>query len=103
MRHRRLLRITPREADALTDGVTLVQTAQQSERLALSRWPRVVISSSGMATGGRVLHHLKVMAPNPRNHIVFAGFQVGGTRGAHLVAGARDVKIHGEYVSVKAQ
>jgi metallo-beta-lactamase family protein len=103
LRHRRLLRIAPREVDTLTDGVTLVQTVQQSQRLTNSRWPKVVISSSGMATGGRVLHYLKVMAPNPRHHIVFPGFQVGGTRGAHLVAGARDVKIHGEYVSVKAQ
>jgi metallo-beta-lactamase family protein len=103
LRHRRLLRIAPREVDTLTDGVTLVQTVQQSQRLTNSRWPKVVISSSGMATGGRVLHYLKVMAPNPRHHIVFPGFQAGGTRGAHLVAGARDVKIHGEYVSVKAQ
>jgi metallo-beta-lactamase family protein len=55
-----------------------------------------------MATGGRVLHHLKAMAPNPRHHIVFAGFQVGGTRGAKLVAGATEIKIFGEYVAVKA-
>jgi metallo-beta-lactamase family protein len=56
-----------------------------------------------MATGGRVLHHLKVLAPNPRNHVVFAGFQVAGTRGAAMVAGAAEVKIHGEYVAVKAE
>jgi metallo-beta-lactamase family protein len=56
-----------------------------------------------MATGGRVLHHLKALAPHPRHHIVFPGFQVGGTRGAQLVAGAREVKIHGEYVAVKAE
>ena len=49
------------------------------------------------------MHHLKAMAPNPKNHIVFAGFQVAGTRGAKLVAGAADVKIHGEYVAVKAE
>lgn len=102
-RHRELLRITSREAGTLTDGVTLVATPQQSAALTRSRWPKVVISASGMATGGRVLHHLKVMAPQPRNHIVFPGFQVGGTRGAHLVAGATEVKIHGEYVAVKAE
>ncbi len=50
-----------------------------------------------------MLHHLKVVAPNPRNAIVFPGFQVGGTRGASLVSGAREVKIHGEYVAVKAE
>jgi len=103
LRHRKLLRISAREAGALTDGVTLVETPQQSARLVQSRWPKVVISSSGMATGGRVLFHLKAMLPNPRHHVVFPGFQVDGTRGATLVAGGREVKIHGEYVSVKAQ
>ncbi len=101
--HARLLRITAREAAALTAGVSCVTTPQQSQRLTQSRWPRVVISASGMATGGRVLHHLKAMAPNPRHHIVFPGFQVGGTRGATLIGGAREVKIHGEYVAVKAE
>ncbi len=102
-RHRKLLRIGTREAGGLTDDVTLVGSPQESQRLTRSRWPKVVISASGMATGGRVLHHLKAMAPNPRNAIVFPGFQVGGTRGATLIAGAKDVKIHGEYVAVKAQ
>lgn len=102
-RHRRLLRLSAREASALTDGVTMVTTPQQSEKLTRERYPCVIISASGMATGGRVLHHLKAMAPNPKNHIAFAGFQVAGTRGAKLVAGERDVKIHGEYVAVKAE
>jgi metallo-beta-lactamase family protein len=102
-RHRRLLRIAGRDAATLADGVTLVANPAQSEKLTRSRFPRVVISASGMATGGRVLHHLKAMAPNPRNTIVFPGFQVGGTRGAALIGGAREVKIHGEYVAVKAQ
>ncbi|MCE2914934.1 MAG: MBL fold metallo-hydrolase RNA specificity domain-containing protein [Rubrivivax sp.] len=101
-RHRRLLRIPDRETGQLTDGVTLVATPAESAGLVRSRWPKVVISASGMATGGRVLHHLKAMAPNPRHAIVFPGFQVGGTRGAALIGGAREVKIHGEYVAVKA-
>jgi metallo-beta-lactamase family protein len=101
--HRRLLRIPAREAMSLDDGVTLVAKPADSEQLTRSRWPKVVIAASGMATGGRVLHHLKVMAPQPRNAIVFPGFQVGGTRGATLIAGAREVKIHGEYVAVKAE
>jgi metallo-beta-lactamase family protein len=102
-RHRRLLRIPSREAGSLTDDVTLIAGPKESEKLTRVRWPKIVISAAGMATGGRVLHHLKVMAPNPRNHIVFPGFQVGGTRGAHLVGGAKEVKIHGEYVAVKAE
>ena len=102
-RHRRLLRVPAREIATLTDGVTLVARAEQSMKLARRHYPAVIISASGMATGGRVLHHLKAMAPDPRHHVVFPGFQVGGSRGAKLVAGATEVKIHGEYVPVRAQ
>ena len=102
-KHRRLLRVGAREADHLADGVHMVSDVKQSMRLIRSRWPSVIISASGMATGGRVLHHLKAMAPVAKHHIVFAGFQVGGSRGARLVAGATEVKIHGEYVPVRAQ
>ncbi|MEO8125330.1 MAG: MBL fold metallo-hydrolase [Burkholderiales bacterium] len=101
-RHARLLRVKAREMATLCDGVTLVATAADSAKLVRSRWPSVIISASGMATGGRVLHHLKAMAPQPRHHIVFPGFQVAGTRGAKMVEGAREVKIFGEYVAVKA-
>jgi metallo-beta-lactamase family protein len=101
-KHRRLLRVPAAEIARLTDGVRLVVTAQQSIRSTGLHYPRVVISASGMATGGRVLHHLKAMAPHDKHHIVFAGFQVGGSRGAHLVAGATEVKIHGEYVPMRA-
>jgi metallo-beta-lactamase family protein len=101
-KHRRLLRVPAREADHLADGVRMVGDARQSMRLVRSRWPSVIISASGMATGGRVLHHLKAMAPIAKHHIVFAGFQVGGSRGARLVGGASEVKIHGEYVPVRA-
>jgi len=101
--HARELRIPPREAKNLMDGVRAVETPQQSERLTRMRYPAVIISASGMATGGRVLHHLKHLAPDPRHHLVFAGFQVGGSRGARIVGGATEVKIHGEFVPVRAQ
>jgi metallo-beta-lactamase family protein len=103
VKHKRLLRVPAREINTLTDHVTLVATPKESETLIRSRWPKVVISASGMATGGRVLHHLAAMAPNPRHTIVFPGFQVPGTRGASLVTGAREVKIHGAYIAVKAE
>ncbi len=99
----RLLRVPAAEMRALAEGVRFVETVQQSMRLSRSRYPSIVISASGMATGGRVLHHLKAMAPDPRHHVVFPGFQVGGSRGAKLVAGATEVKIHGEFVPVRAQ
>jgi metallo-beta-lactamase family protein len=82
--------------------VRLIETQAQSMRLVAAHHPRVVISASGMATGGRVLHHLKAMAPDARHSIVLAGFQVGGTRGARLAAGEREIKIHGEMVPVRA-
>jgi metallo-beta-lactamase family protein len=103
LRHARQLRVPRREMSTLTEGVRLVATVQQSMRLVASSHPRVVISASGMATGGRVLHHLKAMAPDPRNAVVLAGFQVGGTRGARLAAGEREIKIHGEMVPVRAE
>jgi metallo-beta-lactamase family protein len=56
-----------------------------------------------MATGGRVLHHLKALGPDHRNTIVFAGYQAGGTRGARLLAGERSIRIHGEDVSINAE
>jgi metallo-beta-lactamase family protein len=108
-RHATLMRVPAREIDGLTDGVQVIETAAASMRLSaalastgMAGFPRIVISASGMATGGRVLHHLKAMAPEPRHAIVFAGFQVGGSRGARLVAGEREVKIHGEMVPVRA-
>jgi metallo-beta-lactamase family protein len=63
----------------------------------------VIISASGMLTGGRVLHHLKARAGDPHNTILLAGYQAGGTRGAALQAGAREVKVHGRYIAVKAE
>jgi metallo-beta-lactamase family protein len=101
-RHQKLLRVGAREMASLLDGVRIVADASASMRLSASRYPRIIISASGMATGGRVLHHLKALAPDERHAIVFAGFQVGGSRGARLVAGEREVKIHGEYVPVRA-
>ena len=60
--------------------------------------PAIVISSSGMATGGRVLHHLKAALPDPRNTVLLVGFQAEGTRGRQLVDGAQAVKIHGQAI-----
>ena len=102
-KHRRGLRIGAAEAAGLDQGVTLVASAAASMRLASRKMPMVILAASGMATGGRVLHHLKRMAPDPRHAIVFPGFQVGGTRGARLLAGESEVKIHGEWWPVRAR
>jgi metallo-beta-lactamase family protein len=76
---------------------------EDSKALTANSMPKVIISASGMATGGRVLHHLKHYAPDPKNTILFAGFQAAGTRGAQMLAGAEAVKIHGSYVPVRAE
>lgn len=96
-------RLTPQQCDALHHAATVVNSAEDSKRLNARRGPMIVISASGMATGGRVVHHLKAFAPDPRNTILFAGFQAGGTRGAAMVNGAESIKIHGQYVPVRAE
>jgi metallo-beta-lactamase family protein len=80
-----------------------VSSAQQSAELVRSRIPSIVVSSSGMATGGRVLHHLLGALPDKRNTVLFVGYQAEGTRGRHLTNGAGEVKIHGQIVGVNAR
>jgi metallo-beta-lactamase family protein len=81
----------------------IVTTPDESRALGARHVPMVIISASGMATGGRVVHHLKALATDRRNTVIFAGYQAGGTRGATMVAGARTVRIHGEDVPVRAE
>ncbi len=88
---------------ALRDSATVVTTAEESRALNRRHGPMVIISASGMATGGRVVHHLVAFAPDPRNAIVLAGFQAGGTRGAALAAGQRTLRIFGQDVPVGAE
>jgi metallo-beta-lactamase family protein len=82
---------------------TYVRSTEDSKALTANPVPKVMISASGMATGGRVLHHLKRFAPDPKNTILFAGFQAAGTRGAAMMAGVETVKIHGEQIPVRAE
>lgn len=96
-------RLSADQCHEMCDGVRIVTTEEESRSLNQLRYPAIIVSASGMATGGRVVHHLKAMAPHAANAIVFAGFQAAGTRGAHMVAGARTVKIHGEWVNVRAE
>ena len=85
-----------------TGRFTVTRSSTESKQLTASNLPSIVISSSGMATGGRVLHHLARALPNPRNSVLFVGFQSEGTRGRRLVDGAQTVKIHGREVPVAA-
>ncbi len=96
-------RLTPAQCNAMCSAAHLVSSAEESKQLNNLQDPAILISASGMATGGRVLHHIKAFAPDSRNTILFVGFQAGGTRGAAMVNGAESVKIHGEYVPVRAE
>lgn len=87
----------------MTKRFQTIKTPRQSAELAGSRLPAIIVSSSGMATGGRVLSHLKVALPNPRNTVLFTGFQAAGTRGRKLLEGEREIRIHGAMVQVNAQ
>jgi len=84
-------------------GFTFAQTPEQSKKINDSRFPSIIISSSGMASGGRILHHLAQRLPDPRNLVIFIGFQAPGTRGAMIKDGATEVKIFGEIIPVRAR
>lgn len=103
LQHPALHRLTHEQCERLRHVARHVASVAESMELDSSPWPMVIIAGSGMATGGRVLHHLKRYAPDPKNSIVFAGFQAGGTRGEAIVHGASQVKMLGEYVPVRAE
>lgn len=96
-------RLTRAQCHALCDTARYVNGVEDSKALDRDSMPKIIVSASGMATGGRVLHHLKVFAPHPANTILFTGFQAVGTRGAAMVAGATAVKIHGAEVPIAAE
>lgn len=87
------------------DLPTLREARSKEDSIALNKpdTPSIIISSSGMATGGRVVHHLKNMLPDERNCVIFTGYQAAGTRGRLLVEGADQIKMYGQYVPVKAE
>jgi metallo-beta-lactamase family protein len=102
-RHRAEHRLTDEQCKAMCTVAKFVNSVEETIALNSQRGPMILISASGMLTGGRVLHHLKAFAPDPRNTILLSGFQAGGTRGAAIAGGAETVKIHGEHVPVKAE
>jgi len=102
---------TPRAADLIKrygsplewKGFTFALTAEDSKKINESHFPSIIVSSSGMVTGGRILHHLAQRLPDPKNLVIFIGFQAPGTRGAIIKNGSKEVKIFGEFVPIRAQ
>lgn len=83
-------------------NLTLARDSAQSRYLNRLQGPGIIISSSGMMTGGRIMHHVKLRAPDPRNTLLFVGFQAEGTKGRSILDGAEEIRIHGETVPVRA-
>lgn len=96
-------KLSREEAVAICQTAAVVSTPEESRNLCEDNEPKIILAASGMATGGRVLHHLKTLAPESKNAIVFAGFQAAGTRGEALVHGKREIKIHGSIWPVRAE
>lgn len=101
-RHHGEHRLNAEQCRDIDAGTIYVRTVEEAIELTGRRLPAIIISASGMASGGRVLHHLKALLPNHRNSVLFAGYQAPGTRGDAMVNGADRIKIHGEYFPVKA-
>ncbi len=84
-------------------GFTFALTAEQSKKINDNQYPSIIVSSSGMVTGGRIQHHMAQCLPDPRNLVIFIGFQAPGTRGATIKNGAPEVKIYGQFIPIRAQ
>ena len=96
-------RLAPEECDEVCATATYIRDVDSSKALSANRMPKVIVSASGMASGGRVLHHIKAFGGDPRNTILFSGFQAAGTRGRAMIKGERQVKIHGDWIDIKAE
>lgn len=101
--HRSDHRLAPDICSEVCATATYVRDVAASKQLSANSMPKVIISASGMATGGRVLHHIKAFGSDPRNTILFSGFQAAGTRGRAMIEGQRQVKIHGGWVDIRAE
>lgn len=95
--------LDPKTCLGISKMVHYVSTIEESKKIDSYTFPKVIISASGMATGGRVLHHLKALASDSANVILFAGYQAVGTRGDHLLRGYQEIKIFGNLVTVNAK
>jgi len=96
-------KLDPEELRTVCYLADYVTSADDSKTLNRDTNTKIIISASGMATGGRVVHHLKHFGPDEKNTILFTGYQAAGTRGQAILAGKESVKIHGEYVPINAE
>ncbi|KDD58622.1 beta-Casp domain protein [Bordetella bronchiseptica OSU553] len=102
-RHASEHKLSAQDCAAACAAVTYVRDVEGSKALSANRYPKVIISASGMATGGRVLHHMAAFGADHRNTLLFAGFQAAGTRGRKLLDGATETRIYGQWIPIKAE
>ncbi len=95
-------RLSQEQCHLMCDAVTYTRTVDESKALAELTFPHIIIAGSGMATGGRILHHFKRLLSHPKTTVLFTGYQAGGTRGAKMLDGVDAVKIHGDWIPVRA-
>jgi metallo-beta-lactamase family protein len=95
-------RLDAQQLHEMAASVELVRSVEESIRLTSRQGPMIVLSASGMVSGGRVLHHLRQVGPDHRSTILLAGYQAAGTRGEALANGARSVRVYGEDVEIRA-
>lgn len=98
-----LHKITKKECEKIFDDTKFTSTVDQSKRIFEQKVPSIIISASGMATGGRVLHHIAHYGPDNKNTILLVGYQAMGTRGRLLQDGKKELKIHGQVVKINAE
>ncbi len=103
VKHKNEHRLSPADCAAMGQMVQYTRTVEQSKAINANPMPKIVISASGMATGGRVLHHLKLYLGDTRNCVLLAGYQAPGTRGDRLARGEEAIKIHGQDWPVRAE
>lgn len=96
-------RLSKEESAAVCHIAQYIHSTEESMALNQHAMPKIIISASGMATGGRVIHHLRHLAPDHRNSILFAGYQASGTRGDRVVRGEKEIKIFGQMIPVRAE
>lgn len=101
--HMEDLRLTKFECKRLSDVATYVQSVEQSRAIDADKSPKIIISASGMATGGRILFHLQAYASDEKNVILFTGYQAPGTRGEKILNGFEYIKMHGLMLPIRAE
>jgi metallo-beta-lactamase family protein len=102
-KHKNNQKLSAQECEQVCNVAQYVKTSDESKRLDINHDPKIIISASGMLEGGRVLHHIQAYGSDQKNCILFTGYQAGGTRGAKMLAGDDQVKIHGMMVNIRAR